>query len=97
MNPGTKQDGNYDYLSAGFGPFLTRSIDDIGEVNLDNATDMASVRGGSRELNYDQTQTTGSLGSIVQVGSIQIDGVKGRITIYDDDGNEAVWIGDIDG
>lgn len=85
----------YDYSTVGFSPFLTRSIDDVGLTNLDQIA--ASAQQTTRELNYDQSATTGSLGSFLRIGSIILDGAKGRITIVDENGKEAVWIGDIDG
>lgn len=90
-DPNTKQ---YDYISAGFSPFLTRSIDDVGGLNLDGSTDIANV--STREINYDQSQMTGSYGSIAQFGNVQIDGVKGRVSIYDDNGNEVLRLGELD-
>lgn len=84
---------NYDYTTAGFDPFLTRSIDGFNTPNLDALGATTS----SSEVNYDQSQVTGSLGNAIQVGNIRIDGVTGRITIYDQNGNEAIWIGNIDG
>lgn len=85
-------DENYSYIDAGFSPFLIRSIDDSGQTNL-GQVEAIQV---NRELNYDQSPTTGQLGAITRIGNIVLDGVKGRITILDDNQNEVVWIGDID-
>jgi hypothetical protein len=81
----------YDYTNAGFDPFLTRSIDTIGAPNLQLTGDAAP----SQELNYDQSQTSGSLGSALQIGNIILDGTTGRISIIDENGNTVVEIGDI--
>jgi len=82
---------NHDYTDAGFSPFMTRSIDETGASNLDGESQVSQL--GSREMNYDQSPTTGNLGSVIQIGNIKIDGVTGRISIYDDNGNEVTRIG----
>jgi hypothetical protein len=86
-------DGPYDYTTAGFSPFLSRSIDDqVGAgLTLDNTADIAS--NSNRALNYDQSQLSGMVGSIMQFGNIRIDGITGRISIYDNDGNEVARFG----
>lgn len=84
MNPSL-----YDYTAAGFDKFLSRSIDDIQQQNLD------STGPASLAIPFDRTQTSGSLGNIIRVGNISIDGVKGRISIYDGD-NEVVRLGELD-
>lgn len=84
MNPGT-----YDYTAAGFDKFLSRSVDDVSQQNLD------STAPTSMAIPFDRTQTSGLLGNIIRVGNIQIDGVKGRISIYDGD-NEVVRLGELD-
>lgn len=82
---------DYDYERAGFDPFFNRSIDNQQSRTLstDNTPNL--------EMNYDQRQISGSLGDVLQMGFIRIDGKRGRISIYDEDGNEAVTIGDLDG
>ena len=82
---------NHDYTDAGFSPFMTRSIDETGAADLDGEAQVAQMN--SREINYDQSPVTGSLGSVIQIGNIKIDGVTGRISIYDDNGNEVTRIG----
>jgi hypothetical protein len=81
---------SYDYVEAGFDGFLSRSIDDVSQVNLDS--------GGPRPMTqaYDRMQVSGQLGDSFQVGKIQIDGVRGRLSIVDDNGNEVVRIGELD-
>lgn len=81
----------YDYALSGFDPFFTRSIDSNGASNLDASGSINT----SQQVNYDQNQVTGALGDILKIGNIQINGVTGRISIFDDDGREAVTIGDI--
>ena len=50
--------------------------------------------GNSREINFDQIATTGSLGDKIQVGggNIVIDGTNTKISMYDQ-GDEVVRIG----
>lgn len=83
--------GDYSYLDAGFDPFLSRSIDNLSQVNLD------SQGPATTQIAYDRSGVSGSLGNILQIGKIQIDGVKGRISVYDDSGNENIRIGELDG
>lgn len=85
----------YDYQAAGFSAFLTRSIDDSAALNLDALS--SSVQQSTREVNYDHSPTTGGLGSIIRIGNIQLDGVTGRISIYDSNNNEVVRIGELSG
>ncbi len=86
-----------DYTSAGFNNFLTRSLDDIALASPGTLeTSAGAVAGTSQEVNFDHAPTTGALGSSVAVGNIAIDGVAGRISIFDDQGNEVVRIGNLD-
>lgn len=87
-------DSNYSYTSAGFSPFLTRSIDDSNAGNLDLLA--SSVQTRTQDINYDQIQQSGGWGSSVRIGNILLDGVKGRISIFDDTNNEGVRLGDLD-
>lgn len=88
----SKDATQFDYTSSGFSEFLTRSIDDsINAPNLDAVA--SSTQLSSREVNYDQSPTTGALGSVIRIGNIQIDGVTGRISIFDDNNNEVTRIG----
>ena len=81
---------DYDYGDAGFDGFMNRSIDSISQFNLD------SPGPNVQQVRYDSTQVSGMMGDSLQLGDITMDGVKGRITIFED-GEEAVRIGDIDG
>lgn len=83
-------DENYSYDRAGFSPFLTRSIDDRAGGNLDALSSEALAN--NRELNYDQSPTTGFLGSTLRLGNINLDGVSGEITVVDDAQNEVVRV-----
>lgn len=79
-----------DYTDAGFDGFLSRSIDDLSQINLD------SQGPTSTSIRYDSAQVSGMLGDTLQVGKIKIDGVMGRLSIFDDNGNEVGRIGNID-
>lgn len=79
---------DYDYTTAGFDGFLSRSIDDLVQVNLDSPGPTSTAQA------YDRAQVSGAVGNTIRVGSILIDGVKGRISIYDND-NEVVRIGEL--
>lgn len=85
---------DYDYASAGFDPFMSRSIDDAG--GQAQATTLDEQTGSSNEMNYDSMQQSGSMGNTLQLGKIKLDGDNGRISTFDDDGNEVVRIGKLD-
>lgn len=80
----------YSYLDAGFDGFLSRSIDDLTQVNLDSQGPQTT------QIRYDSAGVSGSLGNTLQIGKIRIDGVKGRISVFDDGGNENIRIGELD-
>lgn len=82
----------YDYTTIGFDAFMTRSIDSPQVPTLD----LIDANSRSTELNYDQAQTTGSLGSTLRIGNVELNGVKGRISIYDNEGHEITRIGELD-
>lgn len=87
--------GAYDYNSAGFDDFLSRSIGtaQVGTYTLGNM----SGGSGSNAINFDQASVSGSMGDTITVGKIIIDGVNGRISVMDDAGNEVVRLGELDG
>lgn len=79
------------YLDSGFDAFLSRSIDDLSQVNLDSQGPQTTA------MRYDSAQVSGSLGNTLQIGKVHIDGVSGRISVFDDNGNETIRIGELDG
>lgn len=89
-NPYKKQ---HDYESAGFNGFFRRSIG-----SNPNATTLRALgaRSGSRQLNFDDQQVSGSLGDTLRVGVIYLDGKTGRFKIVDEQSNEVVRLGDVD-
>lgn len=68
---------SYDYSTAGFDGFLSRSIDDLSQTNLDSAGPL------STQLAYDRTQVTGMLGDTWRVGTITVDGKTSQIAVKD--------------
>lgn len=78
MNP-TAPGGEYNYETAGFDGFLSKSIDDLTQVTLDSPGPQSTA------IPFDRGQQSGSLGNSIMIGHINLDGSTGRITI--DDGN----------
>jgi hypothetical protein len=62
------QDNNkpYDYTDAGFDAFLSRSIDNTPQVNLDSQGPV------SRQVAFDRTQVTGKQGDTWAAGPVRI-------------------------
>jgi len=85
--------GDYSYQNAGFDAFMSRSIDKSG-----SGTTLANFIPAFNPFttNLDQSQVTGSLGNTIQVGNVHIDGVNGKISIYDSNNNEVVRLGELD-
>lgn len=81
------------YLKAGFDVYLTRSIDGYLSQTLGNA----EPRAGMNQIAFDRHQVTGSLGDKLAIGFIRMDGTTGRISIFDENNNEVVRIGELDG
>lgn len=76
-----QQDKRYDYSTAGFSPFLTRSLDDAGGSGLNDAP--------SRAFAFDRSVVSGKLGDKYNIGRIVLDGVAGSITVLSEDGQTA--------
>lgn len=77
---------DYDYEASGFDAFLSRSIDNLSQANLDAGGPL------SNQLRYDATQVSGLLGDVVRFGNITIDGVKGTIAIGSDKDGAGIFI-----
>lgn len=67
----------YDYLSAGFDNFLSRSIDGLTQFNLSSQGPV------SNQIRFDAGQVSGAMGDVIKFGNILIDGANGRILFYD--------------
>jgi hypothetical protein len=91
QNPKHLYDGDYSYADSGLDAFMSRSVDGISAPNLDRM--ILNMPLWARQLPYDTMQTSGSLGDTLSVGNIAIDGVTGRISVFDGDNNEVVRIG----
>lgn len=63
---------DYNYETAGFDSFLSRSIDGIPQTNLDSLGPI------SREVGYDRSQFSGSTSDTIRIGQTKVDasGVK---------------------
>ncbi len=79
-----QDDQPYDYIQAGFDNFLSRSIDNLNQVNLDSSGPL------STSMRFDSAQVSGALGDILKVGRININGVDGQITVSDGSLNRIV-------
>lgn len=81
----------YDYAAAGFNGFLSRRISAPNAVTLNGLSNDAPLQ----EVNFDQMTASGSLGDVISVNGIKLDGPNKRIAILDDLGTEVGWIGNI--
>lgn len=77
MNPVNEP---YDYNSAGFDNFLSRSIDNLNQTNLDSQGPI------STQFRFDSAQISGALGDRFTIGNILFDGSEKRITMTDGSG-----------
>lgn len=82
MNP---VDEYYDYTASGLDSFLSRSIDNLSQVNLDAAGPQSTA------FRYDSAQISGFLGDTIQIGSVRI--TKTGI-IMNDGNNDVLLIGE---
>ena len=78
------QANDYTYESAGFDPFLSRSIDNLNQTNLD------STGPASTALTFDRAQVSGLLGDKLRIGVILLDGTTGRIVVADENTNRVL-------
>lgn len=81
----------YDYNTAGFDKFFVRGGEGFAQQGADANSPVQSTA-----IPFDRGQQSGSLGNIVRFGNVQIDGVKGRISIYDENNREVARIGELD-
>ena len=80
-SPNVQASQPYNYESLGFDKFLNKMPAAPGVQSTGNS------------FNFEQMQVSGSLGDEFDVGKIKIDGVNGRIVIYDDNGTPIGLIG----
>ena len=74
----------YSYENAGFDGFLSRSIDQLSQVNLD------SPGPSTNQIRYDASQTSGILGDKFKIGNILFDGKESRVVLTSDDNNDII-------
>lgn len=72
-----KPANDYSYLDAGFDSFLSRSIDDLSQTTLDSQGPQTT------QIRYDSSAGSGAIGDTLRIGSINLNGVEGTITIND--------------
>lgn len=75
----------YDYTQSGFDGFLSRSIDDLVQVNLDSQGPKTT------QIRYDSAQVSGFQGDSFQVGPVRI--TKKGLIMADDSGTDILLIG----
>lgn len=80
-------DNQLDYNAAGFDNFLSRSIDDLQQANLDAAGPQ------SNQFSFDRSQVNGSLGDKIRVGNILLDGKDEAISMSSDGRLKSLLIG----
>ncbi len=79
------------YTEVGINSFFRRS-----QMRNPDATNLKSLGGGGgRQLNFDNQQVSGSLGDILRIGRILLDGKLGRQSIMDERQNEVLRLGDL--
>jgi hypothetical protein len=78
----------YSYETAGFDSFLSRSVDDLSQLNLDSSGPQTNT------IRYDSSQVSGMLGDTLQVGQVHIN--RTNITFSDDNNNRLI-LGDDEG
>lgn len=83
---------NYTYEDAGFNGFFRRTL----ASNPTASTLRTLGPSGNREIRFDQSQVSGSMGDKFTIGSIVINGVDGRIEVKDPTGKDVGWIGNIE-
>lgn len=81
----------YDYTNSGFNGFLSRRIRRPNAVTLQGLSNDTP----RKEIDFDKTSTSGSLGDVISVTGIKLDGPNRRIAISDELGVEVGWIGNI--
>lgn len=74
----------YDYNDAGFDSFLSRSIDNLTQINLDSQGPV------STQMKFDTAQVSGMVGDTLQIGQVRIN--RDNITLSDEN-NTRLLIG----
>lgn len=80
------------YLDSGFNKFFSRTITPNSSTTLQESSQTA----GSKDINFDNFSTSGSVGDKIQVGGVTIDG-SGKRVVINDSGSEVSVFGNNDG
>lgn len=84
-----KPDDVYDYTVSGFDNFLSRSVDNLVQVNLDSQGPTTTA------MRFDSAQTSGMLGNKIQLGNVILD--KNAIRLSDGEVPRAIIGTDVGG
>jgi len=82
------------YRDIGFTSFFKRSIADSG-TRL--ARTLRDIQPSSTELNLDDTNVSGSLGDVLKVGLVELDGKTGRVQVVTQEGEVTGYFGNCRG
>ncbi len=74
----------YNYTDAGFDGFLSRSVDNLTQINLDSQGPQSTA------IPLDRGQQSGGFGNKFTVGNIVFDGVNSTITMKDENSDAAI-------
>lgn len=79
-----------DYSDSGFDNFMSRSVDQTPQINLDSAVPP------NNSVAFDRNQISGPLGDTLRLGNIFINGADGNIIVSDGQ-NDRLLLGEQDG
>lgn len=79
------------YTGVGFNRFFRRTI--ISDPNATTLSNSQSIVKNNNQMNFDSQQVSGSLGDILRVGKINLDGKEARISLFDERNSEVLRIG----
>lgn len=93
MKPADPQ--RYSYEDAGYNGFFRRSI---ASSPTERTLNMVGINRShnSREINFDESAASGSIGDNIRAGRVNINGPGGNINIQDTEGVEVTRIGDME-
>lgn len=104
LAPRSPVNRDYDYTSSGIDNFLGRSIEqvqwqtDLGAwLNIPGGgtaslTTLPAPQATTQNINANASQVSGSLGSTLSIGDIQLDGTNGSITVGGGNNSPAVAV-----
>lgn len=76
---------NYNYETAGFDGFLSRSVDTLVQSNLESTGPVSTA------MRFDSAQVSGMLGDTLQIGGVRL---ENNAIIVNDGQNDFLLIGD---